>query len=128
QCSRQWHRACCCHDTWYGAVGDRLEAQPRSHVSTEPPLTADARPETAAASPRLLRWARLRGAWARLARGRKLGALGIALALVTTLLVVPRIPPRVETVMLEQRAVVETLVTTGRVRAAVRVQIGTPIV
>jgi HlyD family secretion protein len=39
-----------------------------------------------------------------------------------------RTPPRVETVSLERREVVETFVTTGRVRSAARVHIGTPIV
>jgi HlyD family secretion protein len=52
----------------------------------------------------------------------------VAIVLLTAIVFMFRSAPRVETVSLERREVVETLVTTGRVRAAARVHIGTQII
>src|SRR5690606_15642295 len=65
-------------------------------------------------------------AWARRNPGRALGT-GMAVA-VLVLLVRWFIPDAVDTVTLERRDVVETLVTTGRVRSVSRAGVGAPLV
>ena len=69
-------------------------------------------------------WAR----WSILSRGQRVASTALLIAVLTAIAFIFRPPPRVETVRLERRSIVETLVTTGRVRAAARVQVGTQIV